>query len=1062
MLLSDISVRRPVVAAVLSLLIVAFGIVAFERLPLREYPDIDPPVVTIDTQYPGAAAQVVETRITEVIEARIAGIEGIAFIESYSEDGRSRITIEFRSGRDVDSAANDIRDRVSGVIDNLPPDADPPDIQKADSSDDVIVWFNLVSDRMSVLELSDFADRYLVDRFSTLDGVARVRIGGRQRYAMRVWLDRTALAARDLTVIDVEEALRADNVELPAGSIESEARNFTARVVRGFRTADDFAELVLARGDDGYLIRLGDVARVEKAAEETRTTFRGNGAPMVGIGVIKQAQANTLEVARAAKAEAERINPTLPDGMELRQSYDSSVFIEGAIAEVYKTLAIAIALVILVIYLFLGSARATLVPAVTVPVSVIGTCTVLFLLGFSINLLTLLAVVLAIGLVVDDAIVVLENVVRRMQTYGESPLVAAYRGAGQVGFAVVATTAVLAAVFVPITFVEGDLGRLFTEFAITMSAAVVFSSLVALTLSPMLASKVLKQGEGTTLVVRVVERALTGLRRAYAASLRGALKAPAAALLVFAGLLGACWWLYAQVPSEFAPREDRGAFFLLVSGPEGASYEYMATYMDEIERRTLPLVEAGEVSRLLVRAPRGFGRIDNFNSGFVIFGLTDWGARRSAWEIMADVRGRIADLPGVRAFPLMRQALGGGTGKPVQFVLSGGSYEELAAWRDTMLAEIEAGAPGLSAVDHDYKETKPQVAVEIDRSRAGDLGVSVRDIGRTLETFMGGRAVTTFIDGGEEYDVLVEGEQGDRRTPDAIANAYVRTQSGALVALADLVRIDEYAGPSRLNRYDRLRSVTLEANLADGTTLGEALTWLEETARAELPETAVIAYKGQSRDFIDSGGALLFVFGLGVVVVFLVLAAQFESFLHPIVIMLTVPLAVAGALAGMWLTDGTLNIYTQIGLIMLVGLAAKNGVLIVEFVNQLREQGVAFRTAVVEASAVRLRPILMTAVTTAAGAVPLILSAGAGSETRAAIGVVVFSGVIAATLFTLYLIPVAYALLARGTAPRGAVSRRLDRELAALEGPQALRDLPPDAQGGDQPGDDPGGRRAAE
>jgi len=1044
MVLSDISVRRPVIAAVLSLLIVAFGLVAFDRLPLREYPDIDPPVVTIETEYPGAAAEVVETRITEVIEERIAGIEGIAFIESSSEDGESQITIEFRSGRDVDAAANDIRDRVAGVVDNLPADADPPDIRKADSSDDVIIWFNLVSDRISVLELTDFADRYLVDRFATLDGVARVRIGGQQRYAMRVWLDRTALAARGLTVADVEAALRADNVELPAGSIDSETRNFTARVVRGFRIAEDFERLVLARGAGGHLVRLGDVARVERAAEETRTFFRGNGEPMVGIGVIKQAQANTLDVARAARALAERIGGTLPEGMELRQSYDSSVFIENAIAEVYKTLAIAIVLVTLVIYLFLGSARATLIPAVTVPVSMIGTCMVLYLLGFSINLLTLLAMVLAIGLVVDDAIVVLENVYRRMQTHGESPLVAAYRGARQVGFAVIATTAVLAAVFVPITFVEGDLGRLFTEFAITMSAAVIFSSLVALSLSPMLASKVLKQGEGRSLLVRLTDRALDGLRRGYAASLRAMLKVPVVVLPVFVGLLGACWWLYQQVPSEFAPREDRGAFFLMVTGPEGASFEFMQTYMDEIEARMMPLVESGEVNRLLVRAPRGFGRIDAFNSGFVIFGLADWGARRSAWEIMDDVRSRLADLPGVRAVPVMRQALGGGTSKPVQFVLSGGSYQELAGWRDAMLAAIEAGNPGLTGVDHDYRETRPQIAVSIDRVRAGDLGVSVTDIGRTLETFMGGRAVTTFIDGGEEYDVLVEGEAADRRTPTDIANVFVRAGSGDLVRLADLVDVEEYAGPSSLNRYDRLRSITIEADLAAGTTLGEALAWLDETARAELPETAVTALKGQSRDFVESGGALLFVFALGVVVVFLVLAAQFESFLHPIVIMLTVPLAVAGALAGMWLTGGTLNIYTQIGLIMLVGLAAKNGVLIVEFINQLREQGVAFNEAVVEASAIRLRPILMTAVTTVAGSVPLILSAGAGSETRAAIGVVVFAGVTAATLFTLFVIPAAYALLARRTAPRGAVSRRLDRELAALEGLHPVGDLPAD------------------
>ncbi len=1049
MMLSDISVKRPVVAAVMSLMIVAFGLVAFERLPLREYPNIDPPVVTIDTEYPGAAAQVIETRITELIEERVAGIEGIAFMESYSEDGRSRITIEFNASRDVNAAAADIRDRVSGVVDQLPAEADPPDIQKADSSDDVIIWLNLASDRLNVLELTDYADRYLVDRFSTLDGVARVRIGGAQTYAMRVWLDRMALAARGLTVADVETALRADNVELPAGSIESDERNFTARVERGFRDAEDFRRLVLRRGDEGYLVRLGDVARVEVTAVEERSFFRGNGEPMVGIGVIKQSQANTLEVARQVRDLAEKIGPSLPAGMDLRQSYDSSVFIQGAIDEVYKTLGIAIVLVIAVIYLFLGSVRAMLVPAVTVPVCLIGTFILLFALGFSINLLTLLALVLAIGLVVDDAIVVLENVHRRMEEDGETPLVAAFKGTRQVGFAVIATTAVLIAVFVPITFIEGDLGRLFSEFAITMAAAVFLSSFVALSLSPMIASKVLKQGEKAGMLARAADRSFEATRRGYAAFLHRALKAPWLALIVFGGTLAAGWWLYEEVPAEYAPREDRGAFFVSVSGPEGASFEYIEEYMDIIEARLLPYIESGEFQRLLVRAPRGWGRIENFNSGFVIVGLAPWGERRSAWDIMAELRSSMADLPGVRVVPIMRQSLGGGSSVPVQFVISGGTYEQLAEWRDILLERIEQDDPGLVNVDHDFQETKPQIAISIDRDRAGDLGVSVTNIGRALETFMGGREITTYINDGKEYDVLVEGEKSDQRTPTDINNVYVRSEgSGELVPLTDLVTIDEYAGATQLNRYNRLRSITLSANLAEGTSLGEALAYLTDLARSELPEQVVVDYKGQSRDFSESGGSLVFVFMLGIVVVFLALAAQFESFVHPLVIMLTVPLAIAGALAGIWLTGGSLNIYTQIGLIMLVGLAAKNGILIVEFINQLREEGEEFRTAVVEASAIRLRPILMTAITTAAGSVPLILSAGPGAETRSAIGVVILAGVVSATVLTLFIVPLVYYLMARHTPERGAVARALDEQLGGERKPLlTLR---------------PGGRDAAE
>jgi len=1040
MLLSDISVKRPVLATVLSLLLIAFGLVAFERLPLREYPNIDPPVVSIDTEYPGAAAQVVETRITEIIEDRIAGIEGIAFIESKSEDGRSRVNVEFNPNRNVDAAANDIRDRVSGVVDNLPEEADPPDIQKADSSDDVIMWLNLVSDRMNVLELTDYARRYLQDRFSTLDGVARVRVGGGLNYAMRIWIDRPALAARGLTINDVEDALRAENVELPAGSIESQERQFIARVERGYRTPSDFAELVLGRGRDGYLVRLGDVARVEKAAVEDRTFFRGNGVPMVGIGIIKQSQANTLDVARAGRELAERINPTLPEGMAIKQSYDSSVFIESAINEVYKTLGIAIAMVILVIFLFLGSVRAMLVPAVTVPVSLIATFIVLYGLGFSVNLLTLLAMVLAIGLVVDDAIVVLENIHRRMEQEGETPLVAAFRGARQVGFAVIATTVVLVAVFVPISFTTGDIGRLLSEFALTMAAAVGFSSFVALSLSPMMASKVLHPEERKPLLVRASDKVFMALQRAYKATLVASLKVPVLVLLIFAATVGAAYWLYERVPSEYAPKEDRGAFFVIVSGPEGASFEYMSEYMNEIERRMMPLVESGEATRLLVRAPRGFGRLESFNSGIAIFVLRDWAERRSGWEIMAEVRGRLADLPGVRAFPVMRQGLGGHLSKPVRFVIGGGTYDELAAWRDILLDEIERDNPGLEGVDHDYKETKPQLTIEIDRDRAGDLGVNVRNVGRTLETILGGRSVTTYIDQGEEYDVILEGERATQRTPTDINDIYVRSdRSGELVPLANLVSIDDYAGPSVLHRYNRLRAITIEANLADGYTLGEALTYLEGLVRDKLPETVVLDYKGQSRDLKTAGSSLGFVFLLGLVVVFLVLAAQFESFIHPFVIMLTVPLAVAGALLGMYLTGGTINVYTQIGLIMLVGLAAKNGILIVEFVNQLREQGYAFRDAIVEASTIRFRPILMTSITTIAGSVPLIMASGAGAETRQAIGVVIFSGVLAATLFTLFVVPVAYDLLARRTRARDATTRRLEAEIGGADAPRKVR-----------------------
>ncbi|MGF1641991.1 MAG: efflux RND transporter permease subunit [Rhodospirillales bacterium] len=1041
MILSDLSVKRPVFAAVVSLLLVAFGLVAFERLPLREYPAIDPPVVSVETSYRGASAAVVESRITELIEDRIAGVNGITFISSISEDGRSRITVEFDVSRDIDAAANDIRDRVAGILGNLPDEADPPEVQKADSDDDVIMWLNLTSDRMTLLELTDYARRYLTDRFSILDGVARVRIGGGLNYAIRIWLDRNALAARRLTVNDVEQALRAENVELPAGSIESTERQFTVRVERAFDTPESFGRLVLGQGRDGYLVRLVDVARIERGAAEDRTFFRGNGVPMVGIGIVKQAQASTLAVARAARDEARRLNASLPEGMSIEESYDTSVFIQGAINEVFKTLLIAAGLVILVIYLFLGSIRATLVPAVTVPVSLIATFIILYALGFTINLLTLLALVLAIGLVVDDAIVVLENVHRRMDE-GETPLVAAFKGTRQVGFAVVATTLVLIAVFVPLAFLQGQVGRLFSEFALTMAAAVSFSSVVALSLSPMLASKVLVPGGDRGRIAGVVERLFDRVRRGYGRALAAALRRPAVTIAAYLALLAVAAGLYVRMPHEHAPQEDRGAFFVLVTGPEGASFAYMAEYMDVIEERLMPLVESGEVSRLLVRAPRRFGNLDTFNTGIAIVVLADWSARRSGWAIMDDVGRRIADLPGVRAVPVMRQGFGPRVQKPVQFVVGGGTYDELAAWRDVLLDKINDNNPGLTGIDFDYKETKPQIRVVIDRDRAGDLGVTIGNIGRTLETVLGSRLVTTYIDAGKERDVILEGDRDDQRTPGSIENIFVRSdRTGLLIPLANLVTLEEIADAQMLNRYNRVRAITIEAGLADGLSLGAALDFLEGLVREHLPETAIVDYRGQSREFKTAAADLAFVFMLGLVVVFLVLAAQFESWIHPLVIMLTVPLAMVGALVGLLVTGGTLNLYSQIGLIMLIGLAAKNGILIVEFANQLRDQGTAFEDAIREAAGVRLRPIAMTAITTAAGAVPLILAFGAGAETRFVIGTVVFSGVIVATVFTLFVVPVAYALLARRTGSPGDVARRLEREMAPAARPQPLAEV---------------------
>lgn len=1029
MILSDLAVRRPVMASVISLLLVAFGIVSYQQLSLREYPDIDPPVVSIRTNYPGAAAAVIEEQITQQIEDRIAGIEGIKHIASSSEDGRSNVVLEFVSSRDIDGAANDVRDRVAGVLNNLPDQADPPEVQKQDTDAQVILWLNLTSDRMDILQLTDYAQRYLQDRFSILPGVASVRVGGALEYALRIWLDPQAMAARQVTVGDVENALRSENIELPAGQLESQQRLFTARIERSFLKPADFEQLVVRRTETGARIRLSEIARVEKAAVENRTFFRGNAVPMVGLGVIKQSKANTLAVADAVHKLQKQLNPTLPEGMKLHASYDSSVFIRAAIAEVWKTLLVACLLVVLVIYTFLGSFRAMLVPACTVPVSLVASFITLFALGYSINMLTLLALVLAVGLVVDDSIVMLENIHRRVHD-GETPLVAAFRGARQVGFAVVATSIVLVAVFVPISFLQGDTGRLFSEFAMMMAGAVFFSTIVALSLSPMLASKLLKSREqAPPRSVAWIDQRFDSLTERYGRLNARLIHKPLWIVLIFFSLLASVLGLWRSLPQEYAPPEDRGAFFLMVNGPEGASFDFMSDYMLEVEKRLLPLVEAGEVKRLLVRMPRSFS-VQRFNDGFVIHVLSDWGQRRDAWSIMDDIRQRLADLPAVRVFPLMRQGFGRGVGQPVQFVLGGGEYHQLSEWADRLIAEIENNNPGLSQLDSDFKRSQPQLRIKVLAEQAADLDVSVADIGATLQTLMGARRATSFVEGGEEYDVIIEGERGQFNTPGDIGAFYLRSGKGDMVPLSALLEITETTGANSLNRYNRVRAVTITADLEEGLSLQQARDFLVAKTREVLPPEVVIDFKGQMRDLGESSQSLQFVFLLGLVVVYLVLAAQFESWVHPLVIMLTVPLAIAGALGGLWLTESSLNIYSQIALVMLVGLAAKNGILIVEFANQLRDQGREFEAALAEAARIRFRPIVMTGITTCAGALPLVFSSGAGSETRYAMGVVVLFGVMAATLFTLFVVPVAYALIARHTGSPQDVARQLEQESA--------------------------------
>ena len=1030
MWITDTSVKRPVLATVVNLLLVVFGIFGLTSISVREYPDIDPPIVSISTNYTGASANVVETQITQLIEDRVAGIEGIKTINSSSRDGQSRISIEFELSRDVDDAANDVRDRVSSVLNNLPDQVDPPEITKADADSSPILWFTLTSDRMNTLQLTDYAERYLVDRFSTVDGVSQIRLGGDRRYAMRIWLDRSRLAARGLTAEDIETALRQQNIERPAGRIESTEREFGLRTARPFRSAEDFSNLIVSRGADGFPIRLADVADIEQGSENPRGAFRANGVNSLGIGIVKTSTANTLSVAQEAKQLLAEIAPDLPQGMQLAVNYDTSSFIEASLHEVELTLIYAAVFVIVVIFLFLGSVRATLIPAVTVPISLLASFIFLQAFGFSINILTLLALVLAIGLVVDDAIVMVENIHRRIEL-GESPMLAAYRGAREVGFAIVAVTAVLVAVFVPIGFLEGNVGRLFREFALALAGSVICSAIVALTLSPVLCAALLRHEEKRSRFLDAIDNGFDRLSSRYGRSLSGVVRRPALAWAALLLLGGGTYLLFRLIPQEFAPVEDRGGFTIQVSGPEGASLGYTERYMAQIEALLTPQLGKGEIERVQFRIP-GFGAADDVNSGSLSITLSDWTEReRSSAEIGEEYSQQLRDLPGVRAVVNQRAGFGQrGSSQPLQVVLGGSTYEELAQWRDRILARA-AENPRLQRLDSDFKETKPQIEIDIDLARAGDLGVPVSAIATALETFMGGRIVTRFEQAGEEYDIILQAPADQRRDPQDLSDIYVRSQTdGSLVPLTALVTQKEKAAAATYNRMDRLRSITITASLSPGYTLGEALAYMEGLIREELPENVSIGYKGESRDFKESGSALMFTFGMALLIVYLALAAQFESFVHPLVIMTTVPLAVFGALAALWALGITLNVYAQIGIVMLIGLAAKNGILIVEFANQQRDAGMDFEDALLEACRIRLRPILMTSVATMAGAVPLIFSSGAGYEARNILGIVIFFGVLCSTLLTLYIVPAAYAALCRRTGSPGRHAARLDSEIA--------------------------------
>ncbi len=1003
--ISEICIRRPVFATVLSLVVVLLGLVSYNELTVREYPKIDPPVVSVETRYPGASAEIMETQVTQILEDALAGIEGIDFITSISRQETSQISVTFTLDRNPSAAAADIRDRVSRVRRNLPPEVDEPVIEKVEADAQPTIYLAFSSNRHSAMEITDYVDRYVKDQLQTLPGMAQVRIFGERRYSMRIWLDPDRMAAYRVTPQDVEAALRRENIEIPAGLVESRYREFTVLLETDLKAPRQFNTMVIRKTEQGYLVRLNDIGRAQLAPLDERRIVRFNGQSAIALGVIKQATANPLDVSKAVRDRLPQIVAGLPKGMTARVAYDRSLFIDASIKNVYTTIGEAVVLVVLIIFVFLRSFRAILVPLVTIPVSLIGGFALMSLFGFSINTLTLLAMVLAIGLVVDDAIVMLENIFRHVEE-GKSPLQAAFQGSREIGFAIVAMTLTLAAVYVPIGFMGGTTGRLFTEFAITLAGTVVVSGFVALTASPMMCSLLLRHQARHGWAYRLVEQGIEGLSKGYRTVLTRTMRIRPLVLLVGLAVAGCGFGVFTQLNSELAPYEDTGTIIGFIRAPVGSTIRYTDRYASEVEKI---FSKVPEIERYFVVS--GFPVV---SQGIGFAGLKPWSTRkRSQPEIIRQMFPSMVGITGVLAFPIRPPPLGQSVrDKPVQIVIqTTRPFVELQAMANKVLAKAKA-YPGLLNVDSDLRLNKPQLKLTVDRDKAADLGVSAEVLGRTLETFLGGRQVTRFNREGRQYDVVVQIDQRFRTNPTDIPRIYVRSSRNQLIQLGNLVRVQETVAPQELNHFNQLRAAKITANLATGTSLSQALAYLEQAVKEVLPPTAQIDYAGQSREFKVASGGIYLTFVLALAFIYLVLAAQFESFRSPFIIMLTVPLSITGGLTALWLDGSTLNIYSQVGLVTLIGLITKHGILIVDFANQRVEAGAGVKDAVVEAAVLRLRPILMTTGAMVFGAIPLAIASGAGAESRQDIGLVIVGGVLVGTFFTLFVIPAVYSYLA--------------------------------------------------
>ncbi|EHR71314.1 cation/multidrug efflux pump [Burkholderiales bacterium JOSHI_001] len=1028
MKMSEVSIRRPVFASVLSLMLLLLGAVSFGKLAVREYPRIDEPVVTVTTKLTGASSEVIESQVTKPLEDSIAGIDGVEILTSISRSEQSIITARFKLEKNPDDAAADVRDRTSRVRARLPDAIDEPVIAKVEADAFPVIWLAFSSETLSPLQITDVINRIVKPRVQTVPGVADVQINGDRKFSMRIWLDPDKLAAYRLTTADVEDALRRQNLEVPAGRIESQQREFSVTARTDLNTEAQFGEVAL-KVASGYTVRLKDVARIEQAAASERTSVRLNGVPAISVGIIRNATANPLDIAAGVREVMPKIQLDLPPGLKVQVANDNSLFIDRSVKSVYRTVAEATLLVALVVFVFLRTLRASIIPLVTIPVSLIGAFAIMAAAGFSINTLTLLSLVLAIGLVVDDAIVVLENIFRHIEE-GLPPFQAALKGAKEIGFAVVAMTLTLAAVFAPLAFTPGRTGRLFVEFALTLAGAVVVSGFVALTLTPMMCSKLLRHNPAPNAFDRGMERLLVALTGAYAGALRWVLGQRWIVLLVMGASGAGSWWLFSTAKSELAPLEDRGVIMATVNAPDGATMDYTAKYLRAIEAMGM---EYKEFDRVFVVAGN-----PTVSQGISFLRAIDWEQRtRSTLQLARELQPRLLGLPGVTAFPVTPPSLGQGfRERPINYVIvTSDSYDNLAKVSQQFVAEMGKN-PGFIGPDIDLRLNKPELFVEVDRDRAADAGISVDQVARTVETMLGGRPVTRYKREAEQYDVIVQTDAVGRTTPEHIDRLFVRGRvdvngNAVMVPLSALVKVRESVSPRELNHFNQRRSVTITANLAPGYALGEALQYLDATAAKVLKPGYATELNGVSREYRASSGALGLVFVLALLFIFLVLAAQFESFVDPFVIMLAVPLSMVGALGAMHLSGGTLNVYSQIGLITLVGLITKHGILIVEFSNQLRQQGRSVMEAVVEAASLRLRPILMTTGAMVLGALPLALATGAGAESRQQIGWVIVGGMSVGTLLTIFVVPTVYSLFARQRVPGEITTPALEEAVPA-------------------------------